>query len=97
MPPNYFPDRPDMKKILLFAVFCLMMASNLSAQIPALERLEPMFWWVGMHNPDLQLIVHGNDIASRKVELNYPGVKLTAVHKVENPNYLFLDIPDKIY
>ncbi len=81
-----------MRKLLLVAVYCLTMASKLSAQIPALERVEPMFWWVGMHNPDLQLIVHGNDIASRKVELSYPGVKLVAVHKVENPNYLFLDL-----
>ena len=68
------------------------MALGLSAQIPALERVEPMFWWVGMHNPNLKLIVHGNNIASRKVELNYPGVKLVAVHKVENPNYLFIDL-----
>jgi glycosidase len=51
-----------------------------------------MFWWAGMHNPDLQLIVHGNNIASRNVELSYPGVKLVAVHKVENPNYLFVDL-----
>jgi glycosidase len=68
------------------------MAMDLSAQVPALERVEPMFWWVGMHNPNLQLIIHGDHIASRKVELNYPGVKLVAVHKVENPNYLFLDL-----
>jgi glycosidase len=81
-----------MKKILFFTACCLMMAMSLSAQIPALERVEPMFWWVGMHNPDLQLIVHGDHIAARKVELNYPGVKLVAVHKVENPDYLFLDL-----
>lgn len=81
-----------MKKFLFFIVCCLVMAMDLSAQTPALERVEPMFWWVGMHNPNLQLIVHGDHIASRKVELNYPGVKLVAVHKVENPNYLFLDL-----
>jgi glycosidase len=81
-----------MKKVLFFTACCLVMASSLSAQIPALERVEPMFWWVGMHNPNLQLIVHGDHISSRKVELNYPGVKLVAVHKVENPNYLFLDL-----
>jgi glycosidase len=81
-----------MKKILFFTACCLVMASSLSAQIPALERVEPMFWWVGMHNPNLQLIVHGDHISSRQVELNYPGVKLVAVHKVENPNYLFLDL-----
>ncbi|HEY5326914.1 MAG TPA: alpha-amylase family glycosyl hydrolase, partial [Mucilaginibacter sp.] len=81
-----------MKKLLLFTACCLVSAISVSAQIPALERVEPMFWWVGMHNPALQLIIHGNDISSRKVELNYPGVKLVAVHKVENPNYLFLDL-----
>ncbi|MDB4921432.1 glycoside hydrolase family 13 protein [Mucilaginibacter sp.] len=81
-----------MKKLLFFTACCLAMALGSFAQIPALERVEPMFWWVGMHNPNLQLIVHGSNIATRKVELNYPGVKLVAVHKVENPNYLFLDL-----
>ena len=81
-----------MKKKVFFTACCLVMALGLYAQIPALERVEPMFWWVGMHNPDLQLIVHGNNIASRKVELSYPGVKLVEVHKVENPNYLFIDL-----
>ncbi|HEY4323585.1 MAG TPA: glycoside hydrolase family 13 protein [Mucilaginibacter sp.] len=81
-----------MKKVLFFNACCLIIAMSLSAQIPALERVEPMFWWVGMQNPNLQLIVHGNNIASRKVELSYSGVSLTAAHKVENPNYLFLDL-----
>jgi len=81
-----------MKKTLLFTACCLVLAMGVSAQIPALERVEPMFWWVGMHNPNLQLIVHGDHIADRKVELAYPGVKLVAVHKVENPNYLFIDL-----
>jgi len=78
-------------KLALFGFFLFLSASVL-AQIPALERVEPMFWWVGMKNPKLQLIVHGDKIAERTVELNYPGVKLTQVHKVENPNYLFLDL-----
>jgi glycosidase len=81
-----------MKKILFSIVCCLVAAISVSAQIPALERVEPMFWWVGMHNPDLQIIVHGDHIADRKVELKYPGVKLVAVHKVENPDYLFVDL-----
>lgn len=60
--------------------------------LPALERVEPACWWVGMQNPKLQLIVHGNKIATRTVEIHYPGVRLVRVHKVENPNYLFLDL-----
>ena len=81
-----------MKKYLLTITGCLFMALGLKAQIPALERVEPMFWWVGMHNPNLQLIVHGDKIASHTVQLAYPGVKIVAVHKVENPNYLFIDL-----
>ncbi len=71
---------------------CLLTALGVSAQIPALDRVEPMFWWVGMHNPDLQLIVHGDSIISRTVALNYPGVKVMAVHKFDNPNYVFIDL-----
>ena len=67
-------------------------AEILLPSLPALERVEPAFWWVGMQNPKLQLIVHGNNIAARTVELHYQGVRLVRVHKVENPNYLFLDL-----
>ncbi|MBS1524995.1 MAG: glycoside hydrolase family 13 protein [Bacteroidetes bacterium] len=81
-----------MRKSLFLMLACLLGALSVSAQIPALDRVEPMFWWVGMHNPDLQLIVHGENIGSRNVQLSYPGVKLIAVHKVENPNYLFVDL-----
>lgn len=81
-----------MKTKLTTLIILILMAGKLVAQVPALERVEPMFWWVGMKNPKLQLIVHGKDIAARTVSFRYPGVKLTAVHKVENPNYLFLDL-----
>src|ERR1700754_201396 len=81
-----------MKKYLLFTIGCLLLAAGVSAQVPALERVEPVFWWVGMSNPNLQLVIHGNKIAQRNAVLNYPGVKLKAVHKVENADYLFLDL-----
>lgn len=81
-----------MKIKLALVIFCLFLSANVFAQLPALERVEPMFWWVGMKNPKLQLIVHGDKIAERSVKLNYPGVKLMQVHKVENPSYLFLDL-----
>jgi neopullulanase len=55
-----------------------------------LERVEPMFWWVGMKNPELQLLVYGENISNTTVEINYPGVALKQVIPVENPNYLFI-------
>jgi len=73
-------------------VWLLFLSASVFAQMPALERVEPAFWWVGMKNTKLQLIVHGQNIASRSVKMNYPGVKLMFKHTVENPNYLFLDL-----
>lgn len=57
-----------------------------------LERLDPPFWWTGMKSPKLQLMVYGNQIALRKVNLTHPEVKLLQIHRVENPNFLFLDL-----
>lgn len=81
-----------MRKSLFLTICCFSMIYHVSAQIPALERVEPMFWWTGMSNPNLQLIVHGKDIAYRNVELHYHGVNLVKVNKVDNPNYLFIDL-----
>ncbi len=64
---------------------------NLSYAAP-IDHLEPAFWWAGMKEPKLQLMVHGKNIQQAQVELNYPGVKLLGLQKVENPNYLFVDL-----
>ena len=75
----------------LFAVLTLLLFTSI-VQAQQLQRVEPMFWWVGMQNTKLQLLVYGNNISSLEAQLNYPGVKLEKVHQVENPNYLFLDL-----
>jgi glycosidase len=62
----------------------------------AVQRIEPPFWWTGMVNPQLQLLVYGTDISSTLPEINYPGVEITNILKVDNPNYLFLDINIKL-
>ncbi|MBE9466726.1 MAG: glycoside hydrolase family 13 protein [Bacteroidetes bacterium] len=80
-------------RTLIFLIIFLLTFSHLSfSNNISLERVEPMFWWAGMQNPDLQLLVHGENISQAEVSINYEGVKLKKVNKVENPNYLFLDI-----
>ena len=81
-----------MKFRLSIFLLLILLSGTSFAQLPALERVEPMFWWAGMKNPKLQLIVHGDKIAERTIRLAYPGVKLVRVNKVENPNYLFFDL-----
>jgi len=42
----------------------------------------------------LQVMVHGNSIGqwSNSISIKYPGVKLEKINKVENENYVFLDL-----
>ncbi len=82
-----------MKALILAFSLCLFTITNVMAQPKSsLDRVEPLNWWVGMKDPNLQLLVYGDKIAERNVQLNYPGVILEKVCKTENPNYLFLDL-----
>jgi glycosidase len=76
-----------MKKLLFLSLFSFLSFSSFAVDI---TRIEPAFWWVGMKNPELQLLIQGKDIAKSNVQLEYPGVQLKEVRKVVNPNYLFL-------
>lgn len=77
-----------MKNVLALCLTVLMVP--LLAQ--KLDQVEPPFWWAGMKNSKLQLMVHGENIAETKPELNYPGVEVAAVTSLQNPNYLFIDL-----
>lgn len=56
------------------------------------DRIEPLNWWVGMKNPNVQVLLYGNNISKKSVSINYPGVVIIKQNQVENPNYLFLDL-----
>ncbi len=75
--------------ILLFVLLTTQMGYFAS---PDIKRVEPMFWWAGMKNPGLQLMVYGENISGAEVSLRYPGIHIVSVSKVENPNYLFIDL-----
>ena len=55
-----------------------------------IDKIEPSFWYVGMKNPELQLMVYGKNISSCDVSVNYPGVNLSSIVKLESPNYLLV-------
>ncbi len=64
----------------------------LRAQTPQITRIDPTHWWVGMKAPNLELLVYGPNAGTLTYSVSYPGVKLVKAHKVENPNYAFLDL-----
>ncbi len=81
-----------LKHLQRFAFVAFGLLAALSVQAYEIEHLEPGSWWVGMHNPRLQLMVHGPRIAELTPALRYPGVTLKRSIKTDNPNYLFLDL-----
>lgn len=81
------------KQLLLLVFVQLGLALPCFAQKPDIQRINPTNWWVGMKNQNLQILVYGKNISKAKVSLKpYAGVKLLKTQKVENPNYVFIDL-----
>jgi neopullulanase len=78
-----------MRQVL--ALICSLFIFNYSFSQSKVD-IYPTNWWVGMKNPKLQLMLHGADVGSSTVSINYPGITVTGVNKVENKNYLFVDL-----
>lgn len=84
---NKLPNLYYLGIILVFFVF------TSQAQKADITRVNPTNWFVGMKNPNVQLMIYGKNLKVNKVILKpYVGVKLKKVHTVENPNYLFVDL-----
>ena len=75
--------------ILLF-VWLFAAGLSVCAAKYEVQKIEPPFWWAGMNNQQLQILVYGEDIADLTPEINYAGILLQKVVRVENPNYLFM-------
>lgn len=78
-----------MRKIYTF--FALSVASIAFSQSKTLEKVEPAFWWKGMKNPELQILVYGKGIANNEISLS-DGIQIKDIQKVENPNYVFITV-----
>ena len=55
-----------------------------------IDRIEPTNWFVGMKNPQVQLMVYGKDIRSAEVTTDYPGVRIDSLVRLDSPNYLLV-------
>ena len=75
----------------LFTALLLMLSFQMTKS-QSVNRIEPLCWWVGMKNQNLQLMVNGKNIGNADVAIDYAGVKLVKVNRTANSNYLFLDL-----
>ena len=77
-----------MKKII-FSLALLLSTMTLHAATK-IDRIEPTNWYVGMKNPSLQLMVYGKNIRNSQVSVDYPGVKVDSLVRLDSPDYLIV-------
>ena len=79
------------KRILIIAFLMVGLLTAGAAKKNVIDRIEPTNWFVGLKNPQLQLMVYGKDIRNVKnVSTDYPGVRIDSVVRLDSPNYLLL-------
>jgi glycosidase len=56
-------------------------------------QVYPSNWWTGMKWNKVQLLIRSeSSIANNKIQITYPGITITKVHKLDNEKYLAIDI-----
>lgn len=75
-----------------FLLFLFLFVSTCSFTQVKINTVEPPHWWAGMNNPELQLLIHGENLADYSLEIANSEIKIKNVHKAESANYLFVDL-----
>lgn len=55
-----------------------------------ISNIEPPYWWTGMANDTLQIMLTGDNIARADFSVDYSGVKLLEQLSLDSPNYKLL-------
>ena len=79
-----------MRPIALLA--CLLLAWLAPLHAATLARVEPANWWVGMRHSEVELMLHGRDIAALQARTTHPGVRVLGTAALDSPNYLFVTV-----
>lgn len=72
-----------------------MLFASISISLLAQKiNIEPAFWWSGMHDKTLQLMVYGDNIAQFTPSVSSKNVTIKEAVKLKSPNYqiLYLDL-----
>lgn len=77
------------RQISLGAVIMLFLNGMLFAQ-KGIHRIDPPSWWVGMHDPDLQLMISGDNVATWSATIDSPHVRIDRIVAGDSENYLFV-------
>lgn len=71
-------------------VFLFSWGGGQTARAMEIKKVAPSFWWAGMKNPELQILLYGEDLALSDVSVSGEGIYLKETVRQDNPNYLLL-------
>lgn len=86
-----------MKQTLLIIMAVLSLLFPFSSKSYAvIKKVAPTFWWSGMKNSELQVLLYGDDISSSEVSISSKDIYLKEIVRQSNSNYLiiYLDLND---
>ena len=75
------------RKIVLSALTCALALPLCAKNAPVAE---PAFWWTGMKDKTVQVMINGDGVRDALPEINREGVRLDSVVRLDSPNYLLL-------
>ena len=75
---------------ILWIAFLLLWGGGQTARAMEIKKVAPSFWWAGMKNPELQILLYGEDLALSDVTVSGEGIYLKETVRQDNPNYLLL-------
>ena len=80
-----------MKQTLLTVMAVLSLLFPFSSKSYAvIKKVAPTFWWAGMKNPELQVLLYGDDISSSEVSISSKDIYLKEIVRQSNSNYLII-------
>ena len=79
-----------MKQTLLIIMAVLSFLGFKTPVQASIKKVAPTFWWAGMKNTELQILLYGEDISSSDVSITSTDVYLKEVVRQANSNYLIL-------
>lgn len=91
------------QNLMIALYLCLVCSSSNTAYANTFKqdistdvKLEPAFWWAGMQNPELQLMLYSRELPSLpqqiKVDIQGKGITLKSLEHTDNPHYLFINL-----
>jgi neopullulanase len=81
------------QQVLKVSLFVLLISPLiLQAQKPGEYRIEPPEWWIGMKDPEVQILLNYAEAGSYVASIANPGVQILRQEKTESPNYLLITL-----